>query len=180
MATECNDVYTPTARILHWVSAILFVLALAVGLYFSTLDYRNDEVAYEAFLKVIHWHKTFGILVLALALFRIGYRYRVPPPSLPTGNPAWMRSVAMLSHGSLYLLTVVLGLTGLVASDIGNYAFLLFDRWPFPQLPGEDRAVADRIFVVHMWLGNLAAWLVGIHVMAAVYHHFVLRDGVRM
>lgn len=170
--------YDRTARILHWVSAVFFIAALVIGLYFSTLNYRNDEVGYAAFLKVIHWHKTFGLFAFLLVFYRLYHRWRNPPPALPAGSPAWMRAASWLSHATLYALIVVLGVTGLVASDIGNYAVRLFSIWKIPQFPGENRELADAIFEYHMWLGDFAAFLVGLHIAASLYHHFIARDDV--
>lgn len=172
------DQYERIARLLHWVSALFFIAALVIGLYFSTLDYRSDKSDYAAFLKVIHWHKTFGILVFLLVFYRLYHRRKNPPPRLPADSPAWMRAGSWLSHGSLYALIVILGVTGLVASDIGNYAVRLFSLWPIPQFPAENRELADQIFEVHMWFGNLAAWLVGLHIAASFYHHLIIKDDV--
>jgi cytochrome b561 len=41
-----------------------------------------------------------------------------------------------------------------------------------PQLPGA------RIATLHTWLGDAILWLAGIHALAALYHHIVLKDGV--
>lgn len=170
--------YDRAAKLLHWSSAIFFIVALVIGLYFSTLDYRNDEADYAKFGKVIYWHKTFGVLVFALVFYRLYHRWTSPPPGLPAANPRWMRAASWLSHASLYALILVLGATGLVASDIGNYPVKMFSLWYVPQFPGENRELADAIFEVHMWLGNLAAFLVGLHIAASLYHHFIARDDV--
>lgn len=170
--------YDRTAKLLHWASAIFFIAALVIGLYFSTLDYRSDKTDYAAFLKVIHWHKTFGVLVFLLVFYRLYYRWKNPPPELPADSPAWMRVGSWLSHTSLYALIVVQGVTGLVASDIGNYAVRLFGIWKIPQFPAENRELADEIFGVHMWLGDFAAFLVGLHLVASLYHHFIVKDDI--
>lgn len=170
--------YGRTAKLLHWASALFFLIALGIGLYFSQLDYRNDKTDYAAFGEVIYWHKTFGVLVFVLVFYRLYYRWKNPPPALPDGSPAWMRVGSWLSHASLYALIVILGVTGLVASDIGNYPVKMFEIWAIPQFPEQNRELADEIFKVHMWLGNLAAYLVGLHVAASLYHHFIVKDDI--
>jgi cytochrome b561 len=170
--------YTRTAKTLHWVSAILFIGALLIGLYFSTLDYRNNEADYVKFGEWVYWHKTLGVLVFSLVFYRLLHRYRNPPPQLPPESARWIRISSHISHLSLYGLIIVLGLTGLVASDIGNYPVKLFEVWALPQFPGENRPLADQIFQVHMCLGNVAAVLVAVHVGASLYHHFMLKDSV--
>lgn len=173
-----SDAYDATARALHWLSAVLFIGALIIGLYFSTLDYRNDKLDYAKFGEWIHWHKTLGTLVFVLVFYRLYHRFRHPPPALPVDMPAWMRISSNLSHVSLYGLILVLGLTGLIASDIGNYPVRLFEVWLLPQFTAENRPLADEIFQVHMLLGDIAAALVAIHIGASLYHHFVVKDRV--
>ncbi|WP_116367293.1 cytochrome b [Parahaliea mediterranea] len=170
--------YDRTARLLHWSSALCFLIALGIGLYFGTLDYRNNKADYAKFGEVIYWHKTFGTLVFALVFYRLYHRFRHPPPALPASMPGWMRSASHLSHWSLYGLIVVLGLSGLVGSDIGNYPVKLFELWYLPQFAGENRPLADSILRVHIWLGNTAAILVAIHIGASLYHHWIVKDDV--
>ena len=170
--------YDAVARSLHWVSALLFIAALTIGLYFATLDYRNNKLDYAKFAEWIAWHKTFGTAVFLLVFYRLYHRFRHPPPALPVDMPGWMRMSSHLSHISLYGLIVVLGLTGLVASDIGNYPVRLFELWLLPQTAGENRPLADEIFQIHMILGDVAAGLVAIHIGASLYHHFVVKDQV--
>ena len=170
--------YTNTAKALHWVSAILFIGALLMGLYFSTLDYRNNEADYAKFGAWVYWHKTLGVLVFLLVFYRLLHRYRNPPPPLPQESALWIRISSHISHLSLYGLIIALGLTGLVASDIGNYPVKMFEIWALPQFPGENRPLADQIFQVHMYLGDVSAALVALHVGASLYHHFLLKDSV--
>jgi cytochrome b561 len=175
---EQEPQYDRTAKILHWLSAVFFIGALLMGLYFSTLDYRNDEADYAKFIPWIYWHKTLGVLVFALVFQRLYHRFKNPPPPLSEAAAPWMRISSHISHWSLYGLIVVLGLTGLVASDIGNYPVKLFELWAIPQFPAENRPLADGIFKVHMFLGDVAAGLVGLHIVASLYHHFVMKDSV--
>lgn len=170
--------YDKVARILHWSSALCFIIALVIGLYFGTLDYRNNKADYLKFGEVIYWHKTFGTLVFALVFYRLYHRFRHPPPTLPASMPAWMRASSHLSHWSLYGLILVLGASGLIGSDIGNYPVKLFELWYLPQFPGENRPLADSILQWHIWLGNIAAVLVAVHIGASLYHHWVVKDDV--
>ena len=179
MSTHSRS-YDATSRFIHWFSALFFIAALLIGLYFSTLDYRNDKADYAKFGEWVHWHKTFGILVFLLVFYRIYHRLKNPPPELVTPMPRWMHVASWLSHVSLYGLIIVLGTSGLVASDIGNYNVRLFELWLLPQFTAENRPLADEIFTVHMWLGDFAAFLVATHIGASLYHHFIVKDEVLM
>jgi cytochrome b561 len=170
--------YSRTAKLLHWLSALLFLGALLLGLYFSTLDYRNNEADYAKFGAWIYWHKTLGVLVFLLVFQRLYHRYRNPPPPLPGSSARWIRISSQLSHVSLYGLIIVLALTGLVGSDIGHYPVKLFEVWELPRFSLQNRPLADQIFQVHMVLGDVAAALVAVHIGASLYHHYVLKDAV--
>jgi cytochrome b561 len=175
---EQKQNYDRTAKILHWLSAIFFIGALLMGLYFSTLDYRNDKVDYAKFGEWIYWHKTLGVLVFLLVFYRLYHRFRHPPPPLPPGTSRWIEISANISHISLYALILILGFSGLVASDIGNYPVKLFELWYIPQFPAENRPLADGIFKVHMFLGDVAAGLLAIHIGASLYHHYIVKDSI--
>ncbi len=176
--SESKFTFDRTAKTLHWLSAILFIAALIMGLYFSTLDYRNDKVDYAKFGEWIYWHKTCGILVFLLVFWRLYHRFRNPPPALPGGTSRWVRVSAQISHVSLYALIIILGLSGLIGSDIGNYPVKLFELWYIPQFPAENRPLADSILKVHMFFGDVAAALVAIHIGASLYHHYIVKDSI--
>ena len=178
MSEASHEQYTGTAKLLHWLSAILFIGALLMGLYFATLDYRNNEADYAKFGAWIYWHKTLGVLVFLLVFLRLYHRYQNPPPRLPDSSARWIRVSSHISHLSLYGLIIVLALTGLVGSDIGHYPVKLFEVWELPRFAVQNRPLADQIFEVHMLLGDVAAALVAVHIGASVYHHYVLKDTV--
>ena len=167
-----------TARILHWLSAAFFIAALVIGLYFATLDYRNNKADYALFAEWIYWHKTFGVLVFVLVFYRLYHRYKSPPPPMPAASPRWMHLASGASHVSLYALILILPLTGLIASDIGNYPVKLFELIPIPQFPAENRPLADEILKVHMYIGDIAAGIVALHIGASLYHHFICKDNI--
>ncbi len=175
---EKEPSYDRKAKILHWLSALFFLGALTLGLYFSTLDYRNDKVDYAKFGEWIYWHKTMGILVFLLVFPRLYHRIKNPPPPLPPDTTPWVRRSSHVAHWSLYGLIFVLALSGLIGSDIGNYPVKLFELWYLPQFPGKNVPLGDGILKVHMFLGDVAAGLVGLHIVASFYHHFVMKDTI--
>ena len=117
-------------------------------------------------------HSTVGLLVLTLAVLRILWRSTTPAPAHV--GPAWLAPLANAGHVALYALTVALPVTGLVArwAHSGTATLIggLSIPAPFP-LP------QTKLFgEVHVAIAYTLAALVAAHVLAALVHHFVLRD----
>src|SRR6476620_4244249 len=81
---------------IHWVSALLILGQLALGLYFA--DMPKGPAKHE----LLNWHKTIGVLILLLALTRLAVRLIDAPPPYPEDFPKWERFVAVWSHRLLY------------------------------------------------------------------------------
>lgn len=163
--------YTRTAVGLHWTMAGLILAALFMGWTMTEMDVSPQR------LKVYNWHKWVGVTVLLLAVLRVVWRltHRVPP--LETGMPAWQRAGAHLSHGLLYLLLLVMPLTGWIYSNYSGYPVVYLGKLPLPDLVERNRELAASWLDVHVTLSVILAAAVGVHALAALYHHFISRDG---
>jgi cytochrome b561 len=113
--------YTGVAIALHWLIAALLVSLILYG--WALEDQRETITSYDEFLEVksgFNWHKTGGILVLALSLFRLFWRFTHPVPPLPDGMKAWERVAARITHIGFYVLMIGLPIGGyMVASAYG-------------------------------------------------------------
>jgi cytochrome b561 len=166
-------------RALHWTMAALILYQLALGLRMVRLD---DLVARFALTQV---HKSWGVVIFALALFRVAWRLANRRPPLPAGMPAWQRRAAAVSHKALYVLMLLLPITGwLLASaspvqDLLQMQNLAFGRiaLPDPFIPGSD--ALDRTFrTLHAGAAFALAAILAVHIAAALRHQFVDRDGL--
>lgn len=173
------DTWGLPSKLFHWVLALLFAGMIGFGIYISRL-----QDVYEAF-GLIQWHKSVGTLVFFLVLARILWRLRAGAPALPDTMPPWQVRASHASHLLLYLLMLVIPLTGwLYASaspvqelyGIRNMFFGLFEL-PDPFRPGSQE-LADRFHFVHATAGKVLGAVVALHVAAALKHHFVDRDAV--
>lgn len=148
---------------LHWIIAALVFSTLPLGWYGA--EYDNAAGA-----RVIGIHKPLGIVILALTLVRVWWRFGHKPPALPGSVGPVLRAVASLTHWLFYLLLVVLPLTGWwmssAAPDRHGFGFGLFDVPFLPVPPGSGGAAHS----VHVKLAWLMIWLVGLHILAALKH----------
>lgn len=163
--------YTRTAVGLHWTVAGLVLTALFVGWTMTGMDISPQR------LKVYNWHKWVGVTVLALALLRVVWRLTHPAPPLAPAIPRWQRIAAHIGHGLLYLLMLVMPVTGWIFSNYSGYPVVYLGKIPLPDLVERDRELAAVWVQVHGTLAVIFAVVVGIHVLAALYHQFVARDG---
>ena len=95
---------------IHWITAILVVMQVYIGFTFHDLPRGTPERAF-----VFGWHKTWGVLILLLALARLAVRLMNPPPPFPSDYPKWRRMIAVWNHRLFYFLLILLPLTGLAA-----------------------------------------------------------------
>jgi cytochrome b561 len=160
------------SRALHWASALLILLAWAVG---TTMEALPKGAPRAAGFEL---HVGLGALVLFLAAARLLWRLGNPHPSPPPGISAWEARAARLMHVALYALLLLLPATGLLAAWLEGKAVRLFWLWPVPSPVAPNRALGHSFEEAHEVLADLLLVLVGLHVAAALWHHFVRRDGV--
>jgi cytochrome b561 len=94
--------------------------------------------------------------------------------------PHWQRRAARLSHASLYTLLLAMPISGWMMSSALGLSTVYLGLVPLPDLVAPDRALGETLIRVHGVLGVVLALLIAVHLGAAIYHHFVLRDGVAL
>lgn len=166
--------YALPARVLHWTTAALIVLVACLGLWLAY--FRPEDEAFK--MRLYNLHESFGLVVWVLALIRLAYRRRHPPPPLPADTSAAIRFAAHATHAALYVLLLVLPIIGLLATNAWGFQLKVFEVLPLPVALGKDEALAKVLSTLH-WCGALAgAILLAAHVGGALYHQFVRRDGL--
>jgi cytochrome b561 len=103
--------YTGTAKILHWLMALLIFAMLGLGFYMSDLPLSPQK------LQLYSWHKWAGVSAFLLLVIRLAWRITHQPPALPTQTPKIQQWAAHLGHVSLYVLMLVIPLSGWLMSS---------------------------------------------------------------
>ncbi|MFM0327740.1 cytochrome b [Caballeronia glebae] len=162
--------YSAPARVFHWLTALLLLVqfALAVVMPDVTRDTKPDGL--------IAWHLGVGMSIVLLVIIRLFWRStHSVPPELPT-LPKPLRVLAALTHWCLYALLLVVPIMGWANASSRAWDVMLLGAVPMPALSPAGSPIGHAL---GDWHGNLA-WvllaLIGMHVAAALYHHFVLRD----
>jgi cytochrome b561 len=164
--------YTRTAIGLHWLVAVAIVATFSLGIYMHELPLSPDK------LKLYSWHKWAGVSIFLLVLLRIVWRLLHRPPAPPADMPIWQRHAAEGVHLLLYVLMVVIPLSGWLMSSAKGVPTVWFGVLPLPDLLGKDKALGDLLATVHKTLNLTMAGLVLAHAGAALKHHLIDRDEV--
>jgi cytochrome b561 len=163
--------YTTPAVILHWLIAALVVGQFAWGWLMQDIPKSPPGLRADAF----NFHKSVGLCLLALMLFRLGWRIAHPPPPLPA-MPAWQARLAKVTHVALYAALLVMPTAGYLGSVWSGYPV----RWFGITLPAwgtPDPALKDAMSDVHAVTSWVLLSLVTLHVAGAL-RHALRGDGV--
>lgn len=165
--------YSLTAIGLHWLMALLIVSAFALGVTMVDIPGLTPTK-----LTYFSWHKWLGITVLWLASLRLLWRLTHRPPVYPAGMPSWQKKTANGLHGLLYLLMFAVPVSGYFYSLAAGVPVLYLKLIPLPVLIAPDPELKALLKQVHYVLNLTLLACVVLHVLAALKHQFIDRDGV--
>jgi len=163
--------YGLVPQLLHWVVVILLIAQ------FLLAEAAEDAPEGAEQLATLALHKSVGITILMLALVRVGWRlFDQPPPPPPMA--AWQRLAATATHWGLYALLFAMPLSGWMASSSGDHPVSWFGVMRLPDLVMPSESLHEVLEEVHETLATTLLVLAGLHVLAALKHQFVDRDGL--
>jgi cytochrome b561 len=165
--------YDQVASALHWLIGVALLGQIAFGFLLDDIAPRNTPSR----ASVINLHKSFGIVLGLAILLRVGWRLAHRPPAWPAALPAWQRRAAHVVHGLLYACMIVMPASGYIGSNFSKHGIKFFGR-PLPPWGPDDPAVYDALNRVHVVTAWIFAVLIAGHVLAALQHAAVVRDGV--
>lgn len=162
--------YHPVLVALHWLLAVLIIAALALGALVMAKLPNSDPMKLEA----LRSHMFGGGLILTLMLVRLFVRTRTAHPQAATAGHSLLDKVAWASHRMFYVLIIAMvasGATvalqaGLFETVYGGRGTLPPDLWVYP------------IRSVHYLISRLLMGLIALHIAGALYHTFILKDGL--
>jgi cytochrome b561 len=160
------------ARLLHWAIALLVLVQIGSG--WAAVKWPLSPTKLDLYV----WHKSTGMLILVLMTVRIAWRLANIAPSLPTGMKPVERIAAQGSHLLLYLLLILMPITGWIVSSASNIPFRIFWVIPLVSIADPDKAIADAAARVHFALFVALSLLLVVHIGAALRHHFLKRNDV--
>jgi cytochrome b561 len=164
--------YRATAQALHWIVAGLIVAQYVLARTAAHLPLGARKLA------LLAEHKSLGMTVLVLAVIRLAWRLKNPPPPLPTDTHHVERLLAGVAHVSLYVLLFAMPLSGWLMSSAKNYSVSWFSAFTWPNLIEPGEGAFDFFKALHHLLSNLLFAIASLHILAALKHHFWNKDAV--
>lgn len=161
--------YLRIQKIIHWLMSILIMLDLVIAQKFG-----GDMELWDRLESRVD-HATAGMIVAFLFILRIILRYRYGAPSLPSTMPVWQTYMAKTGHYGLYFLMGLLIISGITTANFTTDPIVVFG---LINLSSEVNNVEmfNLIRGVHEFATNAIIALISIHILAAIYHHFIAKD----
>lgn len=164
--------YALPARWLHWLTALAVLLVIPAGIAMMNLPQGPAQD------RLFDFHRSVGILILVLAVLRVATRIALGAPPPHPGLPRWQHVAASATHHLLYVLIVLMPLLGWATSSAFGASVSVFGLFTLPDLVAKNEPLSDILGQIHQVLGFAMAALVGVHILAALYHGIVKQDGV--
>jgi cytochrome b561 len=121
------------------------------------------------------WHFMLGMLVFLLVWLRLAARLTGSTPDIRPEPAPWQHLAAKLMHLALYALMIGMPLTGWLLLS-ANGKTIPFFGLELPALIGENKDTAKLLKEIHEFVGTMGYYLIGLHALAALYHHYMMRD----
>jgi cytochrome b561 len=174
--------YGTVAMSLHWLIAILLITNICLGLYFADLPHSDPSK-----FGLTQLHKSIGLTVLVLSIARVVWRLMNPVPPLPRGMSAPLRLFARATHVLLYVLIILIPLSGwaLVSSSPLGLPTMYFGLFQWPHIPfladlalQQKKILRENFELIHVVLAWSAIVLIPLHIAGALFHQFFRGDDV--
>lgn len=175
--------YTKVAVWLHWLMALAIIVQLAGGIWM--VDAIKVDESKQLAYQMYQWHKAVGLILLALTVVRIFWRLTHRPPALPGTMKRLDKALAHGAHMVLYGLMLAIPLLGWAMVSTSPYGLptVIFGLFEWPHL-GFLSDIADKVAwsewfeESHELLAKLMMFLLLGHIVAALKHQFIVKDGL--
>lgn len=169
--------YALSMRVLHWLMAVLIIAMIVAGIAMVNGPWGGEFPPSRGMLY--DFHRGTGIMLMFLAIIRLGVKFTVEPPSpLPDTISRAQRIAAETVHIALYLSFIVMPLFGWYATNTWGVANIpVFGLFDLPQIAEKNRELGNVLLAWHGYMGFAVTALIFLHVGAALHHHFVKKDG---
>jgi cytochrome b561 len=164
--------FTITARLFHWSIAALLLVQIPLAWYMTDLPLSAEKLSNYAL------HKSLGMCLFTLAVFRLIRAILGKRPDLPPNTKRYEKILAKATQGLLYLLVIIMPISGWVMSSAANVPVKIFGVIELPNLVEPNKQLMESMQNVHEMQSWVLMTLMLIHIAAGLKHQFVDRDNV--
>lgn len=173
MLKNSETSYGLIAVLLHWVMAVMIFILFPLGIYMTSMDY------YDRWYRIsFTWHESIGILVLVLLIFRLFWRWFNKNPDMHAEISKWQSVAAYTAHWLFYVFMFVVCLSGYFISTAEGQGINMWDMVTVPAVSSFEAGFSDKAGIVHWYVALILIALACVHTLAALYHHFILKDKI--
>jgi len=169
-STDIRQRFTPLSIALHWVMVLLIS-----AVYATILLRENYPKGTDIREGLKTWHFMLGLTVLALVVIRLIARLSSRKPPISPEPPAWQSWLASATHFALYAFMLAMPVAGWVILSASGKTIPFFGL-ELPALVGQSQALAGQVKELHETVGTIGYFLIGLHALAALFHHYVVKD----
>jgi len=161
--------YTYFQKMMHWVMAVVIILLTLMGFFLDTISDAFKGTAYMM-------HKSFGVVVLCLMIIRLISRWVHPPKVQYHAINALHHFISQMSVWVLYSIVFLMSISGFIMSLAGGYGISLFNLFDMPYPFDKNIELAGWMHTVHTTFSFVIAGVILLHILAALWHHYFLKD----
>ncbi len=164
--------YTRTAVLFHWLTALLIIGSFLLG-----ITMINMPGITPTKLKYFSWHKWLGVTIFGLSCLRLLWRLGHPAPPYPE-MPAWQKLAASGLHVFLYVLIIVIPVSGYLYSMAAGIPVIYLGILPLPVIMDPNPELKPLLKELHFYLNMALLGSFTLHVVAALKHQYIDRDNL--
>lgn len=162
--------FSSPAKFFHWITVLLLVVQYSIG--WLMPDVKRDTQP----IGLISLHLSIGSLIVLIVLVRLVWRTTHPVPEEPTARAPALRLAARVTHWLLYSLLIAFPLMGWANASSRGWQVSLFGLVPLPPLSPTGSPLGHEMGDIHQIFAWVLIAVVALHVAAALFHHFVIKD----
>lgn len=172
--TNNTSRYGLVSKTLHWTMFVFIVFLLLMGPISHSFPRGSEEKFF-----IIWLHQSLGLTVFMLVILRIIWKFMNPKPDYPIAMPTWQRRVSSAVHGLLYTVILLQPIVGVLMVRANGYDANFFNIFSIPGFSEPNDSLREIAwFLHHDLIGRALQLFVIVHVLAALYHHFIVKDNV--
>ncbi|HWW03658.1 cytochrome b [Collimonas sp.] len=170
MQTIKTPVYSAPAKVFHWLTVLLLAIQYSIGWLMPDIGRDTQPIG------LISWHLSIGALIVLLVLLRLLWRWTHPAPPVPQMLSPLLNMIARTTHWLLYFLLIAFPLMGWANASSRGWSVSLFGVVPLPPLSSKGSQLGHTLGDMHQLFVWVLIAVVALHVAAALYHHFIVKD----
>lgn len=167
--TNTDEEYGLVHKAFHWLIAVIIIGLLPVGLFMVGME--NSPLK----LEIYAMHKSFGLLVLALGILRLLWRFFSPVPDELETHKTWEVALAGGAHFWLYVCIIGMPLSGWLMSSASQFPVPFFG-WQLPHIIGKNEKLGEIFANIHEILAYTLLFILALHAAGALKHHLIDKD----